>query len=156
MTVIAIGEQGKLDLDSVSIGRGAIVSVGKNAEISIGKGSYLADGSKILATNKIRIGSACAISWSVTFLDDDGHGFGPPPYSSPIVVGDNVWIGCNVTILKGVNIGSGSVVAAGSVVTRSCEPGSLLAGVPARVIRREISWTDQSRLSSNSTLNSEI
>lgn len=53
----------------------------------------------------------------------------------PIVVEDDVWIGGNAIILAGVTIGRGSVVGAGAVVTKSCAPYSVLAGVPARVIK---------------------
>lgn len=47
---------------------------------------------------------------------------------------DNVFIGCNSTILYGVKIGPNAVVAAGSLVTKDVPPGSVVAGVPARVI----------------------
>ena len=80
----------------------------------------------------------------VTIIDDDGHGFGEPPYSAPIVIEDDVWIGCNVTILKGVTIGKGSVVAVGAVVNKSCPSHSLLAGIPSRVVRESVYWTDKS------------
>jgi acetyltransferase-like isoleucine patch superfamily enzyme len=51
-----------------------------------------------------------------------------------IVVGRDCWIAARVIVLPGVHIGAGSVVAAGAVVNRSCEPGSILAGVPAKLV----------------------
>ena len=59
-----------------------------------------------------------------------------PENDQPVVIGDGCWIGANVTILKGVTLGHDSVVAAGSVVTRSCEPYSVIGGVPARLLRK--------------------
>lgn len=53
----------------------------------------------------------------------------------PVTIGDGCWIGANVTILKGVTIGRGSVVAAGDIVTKSCEPYSIIGGVPAKLIK---------------------
>jgi tetrahydrodipicolinate N-succinyltransferase len=147
VTVISVESNGSLSLNGATIGRGAILAVGISASLDIANGSYITGGSRVLSQNSITIGKNCAISWGVTIMDDDGHGFGPPPYSAPIVIEDNVWIGCNVTILKGVTIGAGSVVAAGAVVTRSCAPQSLIGGVPARVIRENIQWTDQARIS---------
>lgn len=54
---------------------------------------------------------------------------------APISIERNVWIGTAATILQGVTIGAGSVVAAGAVVTRDVPPATLVAGVPATVIR---------------------
>ena len=53
----------------------------------------------------------------------------------PVVIGDNVWIGENVCVLSGVTIGQGCVIAANAVVTKDMPPYSLVAGVPARVVR---------------------
>jgi acetyltransferase-like isoleucine patch superfamily enzyme len=53
----------------------------------------------------------------------------------PITIETNVWIGTAATILPGVNIGADAVVAAGAVVTHDVPPATLVAGVPARVIR---------------------
>ena len=56
-----------------------------------------------------------------------------------IIVQDDVWIGTRAMILKGVVIGKGSVVAAGAVVTKNVPPYSIVAGVPAKIIRKRFS-----------------
>lgn len=55
--------------------------------------------------------------------------------AAPITIERNAWIGAAATILPGVSIGVGSVVAAGAVVSRDVPPATLVAGVPAAVIR---------------------
>ena len=64
-----------------------------------------------------------------------------PENDQPVTIEDGCWIGANVTILKGVTIGHDSVVAAGAVVTKSCEPYSIIGGVPAKLIRRRFTDT---------------
>lgn len=59
-----------------------------------------------------------------------------PEYGKEIHVGEDCWIGGNVVILPGVSIGRGSVVGAGSVVTKSVDEFTVVAGNPARVIRK--------------------
>lgn len=54
----------------------------------------------------------------------------------PIVISDDVWIGANAVILPGVTIGSHSVVAAGAVVTKDVPNGCIVAGIPAKIIKR--------------------
>lgn len=142
ITVIKAESKSRLELDGATIGRGVNLSIGSGARLAIGNKSYINDGSRISAQNSIEIGQNCAISFGVTIIDDDGHGIGLAPYSAPIIIEDRVWIGCNVTILKGVTIGKGSIVAAGAVVTKSCPPHSLLAGVPAKIIKQEVHWSN--------------
>jgi galactoside O-acetyltransferase len=57
-----------------------------------------------------------------------------PPVGREIVIEDDVWIGSNAVVTGGVRLATGTVVAAGAVVTRSTEPYSIVAGVPARKI----------------------
>ena len=52
-----------------------------------------------------------------------------------VVIGDDIWIGTNAVVLSGVTIGNHCVVAAGAVVTKDVPPHSLVAGVPAKIIK---------------------
>ena len=54
----------------------------------------------------------------------------------PVVIEDDIWIGANAVVLPGVTIGHHSVVAAGAVVTKDVPPHSLVAGVPAKIIKQ--------------------
>lgn len=55
--------------------------------------------------------------------------------ASRVKIGKNVWIGSHATILGGVNIGDNAVIAAGAVVNRDVPPNTVVAGVPARIIK---------------------
>ncbi len=57
--------------------------------------------------------------------------------SKEVIIEDNVWIGAAAIILPGITIGTGSIVAAGSVVTKDVSAGTIVAGVPARVIKSQ-------------------
>ena len=62
-----------------------------------------------------------------------------PIQFNPVKIGCNIWIGAKVTILAGVTIADGTVIGAGSVVTSSIsEPDTIVAGVPARFIKRRL------------------
>ena len=56
--------------------------------------------------------------------------------TKPVVIEDDIWIGANAVILPGVTIGHHTVVAAGAVVTKDVPPHSLVAGVPAKIIKQ--------------------
>ena len=90
--------------------------------------------------DKIEIGDRVTIGHHVVFITSNHH-IGPEInrcgaiYTQPIHIGNGCWIGANVTILPGVNIGKGCVVAAGALVNRDVPCDSLVAGVPAKMIR---------------------
>ena len=94
----------------------------------------------ILDAAQVIIGDYVMIGPNV-LISTAGHPLSPKrrreciAYAKPISIGDDVWIGGNVSIMAGVEIGSNVVLAAGAVVTKDIADNSLVAGVPARVIR---------------------
>ena len=97
---------------------------------------------KIRCHEKIEIGENVAISHDVTIMDSDAHEGLWKGYkkTKPIKIGNHVWIGTRATILKGVTIGDNAIIAAGSVVTKDVPSNTVVAGVPAKVIKTNINW----------------
>jgi acetyltransferase-like isoleucine patch superfamily enzyme len=85
--------------------------------VHIGDDTVFAPGVKIVSANH---DPAAGMSWAA---------------SPPVKIGCRCWIGANAVILPGVEIGDDSIVAAGAVVTSSFPSGSIVGGVPARLIR---------------------
>jgi acetyltransferase-like isoleucine patch superfamily enzyme len=145
----------------VTIGRGSslflgtMFDVGPCGHVTIGQCSLI-NGARIVCDREIEIGDYALISWNVVMMDSYRVSFDPAerrrtlervPFLSPRIVdcgsagnpiriGSNVWIGFDSCILPGITIGDGAVVGARSVVADSVEPYTIVAGNPARVIRR--------------------
>lgn len=125
-------------------GNGGILLQARKPEscISIGSNCHLNNNVTIVACQEVVIGDNCLIGNRVTVFDSDFHDISPDSrYSSrgqsaAVSIGDDVWIGTGAMILKGVSIGAGSIVAAMAVVTKSVPGNCIVAGIPARVIKR--------------------
>lgn len=141
-TALILGKNSKVNiLGYVEIYSGAFIQVSQNAKLTIGSG-YINQNVNIGCYCDIEIGNQVAISENVIIRDSDNHFIEYDGYieSKPIVIGNHVWIGIGATILKGVTIGNGSIIGAGAVVTRDVPPNSVVAGNPARVIKKDITW----------------
>ncbi len=114
--------------------------------IQIGNDVYIGPGACISAVRGVRIGNKVLLGPNVTILGGDHNTSTVDSYmfdvtvkrregDLPVTIEDDVWIGANATILKGVTIHRGAIVGAGAVMTRDVPPYSLVAGVPARVVR---------------------
>ncbi|BAU55377.1 acyltransferase [Mucilaginibacter gotjawali] len=108
--------------------------------IVIGNNVFIGANCEFNISESISIGNDCLIASGSRFIDHD-HGTKlnklmrqQPAKHGPIVIGNDVWIGCNTTVLKGVGIGDGAIIAAGAVVTKSVLPNEIWAGVPAKKI----------------------
>jgi acetyltransferase-like isoleucine patch superfamily enzyme len=114
-----------------------------HAHIRIGRGSLIGEYNVIRGQGGVTIGNRVYTSPLVQMLAVD-HVFDDPrrPFveqgitAQGIVVEDDVWIGAGAIVTDGVRIGRGAVVAAGAVVTRDVCPHAVVAGVPAREVRR--------------------
>ncbi|RYU93727.1 acyltransferase [Emticicia agri] len=124
----------------------------ENSIVKIGNRTFIG-GSKIICANDIIIGDDVLISWGCTIVDHNSHSLifserkndvidglvGKKDWTNVIIkkvkIDNKAWIGFDVKILKGVTVGEGAVVAAGSIVTKDVPPYTLVAGVPAKIIR---------------------
>lgn len=132
------------DIDrSVSFGPNVVI-LAPPSSVSIGFGTYINDA--ILSASDecpLRIGKRCAIGYRVSIKAVTHDPKDPAPDATdaiahkcaPITIGDRCWIGDNVFLREGITLGDDVVVGANSVVTKSFPSGSVVAGVPAKLIR---------------------
>lgn len=125
-----------------TFGNGQILLQARTANscIRIGAWTHLSNCVSIVSMSEVSIGSNCLIGDQVYICDSDFHNIDPKLRNSqvsskPVHIHDNVWIGAKAMILKGVTIGTDSVVGAGAIVTADVPPKTVVAGIPAKVIR---------------------
>lgn len=124
-------EPGAVIREMVGIGDNAIIMMGAviNIGASIGSGTMIDMG--VVIGGRVKVGNMCHIGAGSVLA-----GVIEPPSAQPVVVEDDVLIGANAVVLEGVRIGKGSVVAAGAVVVEDVPEYTVVAGTPARVIKK--------------------
>lgn len=97
----------------------------------------------LLLKDRIVIGENSTLAYQVSIFTSANPN-GPhnrlaliyPKMTAPVVVGDNTWIGARATVLPGVTIGNFCVVAAGSMVTKDVADYTVVAGIPAKPVKK--------------------
>lgn len=124
------------------------IRIGEDSQVRIGAGVTCTENTYISAAENstVKIGDDCMIAASVQIRADDAH----PIFSvatgkrinmpSSIIIGNHVWLGARSTFLGGTIIDDGSVVGFGSIVKGVFPNNCILAGTPARMIRKDIAW----------------
>ena len=139
-TLIRLNPNAKLIINgNARIFYGGDLFLFDDAQFIIGN-SYINSNCLIRVVKKVVIGDDSAIACNFTGLDSNFHSLNGKLHTQEIIIGNHVWIGANVTVLPGVKIGDGAVIAAGSVVREDVLPHSLVAGVPAKEIKKNVRW----------------
>lgn len=130
------------------IGKGALLrsinvpvelAVGRGASLEIGENSVLNYGVSVGAMSSVSIGCRVRIGPYVMIIDTEFHSIYDRtvmPAPRPVVIEDDVWLGAKSSVLPGVRIGKGSIVGVSSVVAADVPPYTMVAGVPARPVKK--------------------
>ncbi|MGW5263610.1 acyltransferase [Microbispora sp. NPDC004025] len=135
---------------SISAGMGPGVDLGPDSIVRIGRGCSIGRGSHIVGHQSIDIGDD-VFTGPYVYITDQNHVYDDPetpigrqwPRNRPVSIGSGSWIGTGAIILPGTRIGRQSVVAGGAVVRGEFPDHSVIAGVPAQVVRRhspDLGW----------------
>lgn len=107
--------------------------------IKVGKNVFINSGCCFQDQGGIEIGDNALIGQQVVIATIN-HDFAPEKrgnmFPAPVKIGNRVWIGAHATILSGVTIGDNSIIAAGAVVTKDVPANVVVAGVPAKIIKK--------------------
>jgi acetyltransferase-like isoleucine patch superfamily enzyme len=138
-----------LDDGRLQIGRGTLlepmcwITIADEGRVEIGEGCFLNIGTMVAAQHGVTIGDHVMFA-NGCFVADASHRFDDPTRpvtwqgfesKGPTAIGSNCWFGVNCVVTTGVTIGDRCVIGANSVVTKDVPPGTIAAGVPAKVIR---------------------
>lgn len=150
------GDRSAIKVGENSVVFGELLTFGFGGNINIGKDCFVGQNSKVRSAEKITIGNEVLISHNVNIIDTNSHELDHlkradgykrmllkghsklkgEVLTCPVIIEDNVWINVNSVILKGVTIGKGAIIAAGSVVTKNVAPFTMVAGNPAKFVKK--------------------
>jgi maltose O-acetyltransferase len=113
------------------------------SRLTIGSGGWINVGCTFELNDTITIGDRVAIAHEVMVLTSThkigtSHRRAGVKVTSPVSIGDGVWLGARSVILPGVTVGDGAVVSTGAVVTKDVPPNSVVAGAPAMVVVKRL------------------
>lgn len=133
-----------LRINGATVGKRCFLRGGLQVQESfrfhIGDDVFINAGCCFDGSDSVYIGDRVQLAYQVTLITG-GHEIGSQDSRAgthvprPVSIGAGTWIGARATILPGVTVGEGAVVAAGALVTRDVPAHTLVAGVPARVVR---------------------
>jgi tetrahydrodipicolinate N-acetyltransferase len=124
-------EPGAVIRDKVEIGERAIIMMGAVINIGAVVGEATMIDMNAVVGARALVGRNCHIGAGAVLA-----GVLEPPSADPVVIEDDVLVGANAVVLEGCRVGKGSVVAAGAVVVSNVEAGVVVAGHPARIIKK--------------------
>lgn len=125
----------------------ASVRVFENGLLEIREGFFSNANASINVSKRVVIGANAQWGWNVEIIDTDGHDIKNAAGEKinpdeEIIIGDDVWIGAKASVLKGSVIPDGCIVGYGSIVSKKyTEPHVVMAGAPAKVIKKDIYWS---------------
>lgn len=120
---------------------GSYIRVIKGGHLIL-NGGFINENVQITCGDTIEVGYGATIGRDVVIRSFDGHTIMCNDYqiSEPIKIGRHVWIGQGATVLKGVSIGEGAIIAAKALVTKDVPAHTIVAGIPAKVIKENVEW----------------
>lgn len=140
-------EKSVLDFDGeFEIGPNVHISLSRNSSLRLGgkrnsSGSGITSDARIMVANNISIGADTIISWGTYISDSDWHYIEGTERIKPVCIGSNVWVSHDVSILKGSVVPDGCIVGAKSLVSKAFDENcAVIAGVPARIVKRNVRW----------------
>ncbi|MCI8689441.1 MAG: 2,3,4,5-tetrahydropyridine-2,6-dicarboxylate N-acetyltransferase [Oscillibacter sp.] len=130
-------EPGAVIREKVEIGEGAVIMMGAVINIGavIGPGTMIDMGAVL--GGRATVGANCHIGAGAVLA-----GVVEPASAAPVIVEDGVLVGANAVVIEGVHIGKNAVVAAGAVVIEDVPENAVVAGSPARVIKKKDAKTE--------------
>lgn len=131
--IIVAADGHRTNISSIKMG-------GIEGRIDIGNNVLVMNGVRISSASSITIGDGCMLANFCYLTDSDWHDIhdrtSAPGACAPIVLERGAWIGDSAIVCKGVRVGENSIVGAGAVVTRDVPPNVVVAGNPARVVKK--------------------